>query len=103
MDDAVHGIHVQIVRDEPGPGTLDFMRARFQWLARESLRNDGRIDRLDRDGLKTRPPLFDHFGNTGDGAAGADRGDEKIDFPIGVVPDFLRRGCAVNGRVGRGC
>jgi hypothetical protein len=42
-----------------------------------------------------------HLADAGDGAAGADAGDEDVDRAIGVVPDLLRRGLAVDRRVGR--
>ena len=42
-----------------------------------------------------------HFADAGDRAAGADAGDEDVDLAVGVAPDFLGRGLAVDLRVGR--
>ena len=44
--------------------------------------------------------LLDDFGDAGDGAAGADAGDEDVDLALGVAPDFLGGGGAVDGGVG---
>ena len=49
------------------------------------------------DGLR----CLDDFGNAGDGAAGADARDDKIHLAVGIAPDFLGGGFAMNFRVGR--
>ena len=49
---------------------------------------------------KRRLARLQHLPDAGDGAAGADAGDEEIDIAAGVVPDFLRRGAAVNFGIG---
>ena len=41
-----------------------------------------------------------HLADAGDGAAGADAGDEHVDFAVRVVPDLLGRRAAVDLRVG---
>ena len=42
-----------------------------------------------------------HLAHAGDGAAGADAGDEDVDLAVGVAPDLLGGGVAVDLRVGR--
>ena len=39
---------------------------------------------------------LEHLGHAGDGAAGADAGDDDVHPAVGVVPDLLRRGLAVD-------
>ena len=45
-------------------------------------------------------PRLQHLADAGDRAAGADAGDEDVDLAIGVVPDFLGRGPAMDLRIG---
>ena len=40
-------------------------------------------------------------GDAGDGAAGADAGDQDIHLAVGVIPDFRAGGLFVDGRIGR--
>ena len=49
---------------------------------------------------KRRLARLQHLPDAGDGAAGADAGDEVVDIAAGVVPDFLGRGAAVNFGIG---
>ena len=43
---------------------------------------------------------LEHLADAGDGAAGADAGDEDVDLAVGVVPDLLGGGRAVDLGVG---
>ncbi len=61
---------------------------------------DGRVLRLDRDHAHARLAALQYLADAGDRSAGADAGDDNIDFAVGVVPDFLRRRAAVNFRIG---
>src|SRR5262249_24035876 len=74
----VDDLHVQQVGDEAGAESLNRVPAGLELLAVHSLRNDGAVDRLDGDRLKARLTRFDDFADAGDGAAGADAGDEDI-------------------------
>ena len=70
-------------------------------LAGEFLGDDRAFLRLDGDGddfLALR--VLDVARHAGDGAAGADAGDEHVDGAIGVVPDFGAGGLLVDGRIG---
>ncbi len=58
---AVGIFQVEIVRNEPGARSLNLVRAGFEFFSGESLRNDRRIRRLDRNGLKLRLALLDHL------------------------------------------
>ena len=53
----------------------------------------------ERSGLPLR--LLDVAGDAGDGAAGADAGDQHVDLAVGVVPDLRAGGLLVDRRVGR--
>ena len=44
---------------------------------------------------------LEHLADAGDRAAGADAGDEDVDLAVGVVPDLLGGGLAVDLRIGR--
>ena len=44
---------------------------------------------------------LEHLADAGDGAAGADAGDDDVDLAVGVVPDLLGGGLAVDLGVGR--
>ena len=56
---------------------------------------------LNGEGQEFRFSAFDHFGDAGQGAAGADADDRRVDTALGIVPDFLGRGEAVNLGIGR--
>ncbi len=56
--------------------------------------------RFDRDDAQRGLARFEDLSDAGDGAAGADAGNEVVDVAAGVVPDFLRRGAAVNFGIG---
>ena len=49
------------------------------------------------DGLR----CFQHLADARDGSSGADSGDDDVDLAIGVAPDLLGGGGAVDRRVGR--
>ena len=57
--------------------------------------------RLDGDALEAGLARLDHLAHAGDGAAGADAGDQDVDLAVGVAPDLLGGGPAVDLRVGR--
>ena len=48
--------------------------------------------------LHARLAALEHFAHAGDRAAGADAGDDDVDLAVGVAPDFLGRGLAVDLR-----
>ena len=81
--------------NKAGADALDRVRA---FLAAGQHRRRGRLhgDELDR-GLA----LLEDLRDTGNGAAGADSGDEDVDLAVGVVPHFFGGGGAVDRRVGR--
>ena len=60
----------------------------------------GTFLRLHGDDPQRRLAGFEHLPHPGNGAAGADAGHEVIDVAAGIVPDFLRRGTAVNFGIG---
>ena len=100
-DDFVDDIEVEVIGDKAGTGSLNFVGAWFYGLAGAGLGDDGGILGFDRDGAEGFFTGFNDFGNTGDGASGADSGDKDIDQAIGIGPDFFRGGFFVNGGVGR--
>ena len=61
---------------------------------------DRGLFRLDRDHPQIGIALLEHAADAGQGASGADPAHHHIDPPIGVAPDFLGRGLAVDLRVG---
>src|SRR5436190_827398 len=74
--------------------------ARFQFLAVHLLSDDRAGDGLHGDRLEARLPLLDDLAHAGDRAAGADAGDEEINFAIRVIPDLLGCRAPVDLRVG---
>ncbi len=60
-----------------------------------------RILGLDSNHLEGWLTCLDDLTNAGNGAAGANAGNQDVCFAIGIVPDFLSRGKAVNFRVSR--
>jgi hypothetical protein len=102
----VHLLHpvdqrqVEGVRDEAGADALDLVRAGFQFLTGELLRNDRAFLRFDGDGQEVATlGVLDEPRNAGDGAAGADAGNQHVDVAIGVLPDLGSGGGFVNRRV----
>ena len=100
VNDLVDDVRVQVLGDEAGADPLDLVTAGLERLALHLLRDDRRGDRLDRDRLEARLARLDDLGHAGDRAAGADAGDEDVDLAVGVLPDFLGGGRAVDLRVG---
>ncbi len=94
-DDLVDQIQVKHRRDEPGADALDRVGS---LLTAGQHRRRGRFHGHE---LHRGLAFLDDLGHTGDSAAGADSGHEDVDLPVGVAPDLLRGGFAVNGRVGR--
>ncbi len=81
---------MQILRNKLRPsGPLNFVRARLDRFPFFGLGDDRRIGRLDGDGFEIGIALLDHPRHAGDGPAGADGGDDRIDVAVGVAPDFL--------------
>ena len=78
---------------KPAPMPLDLVRARFQLFTGQRPADDRRVGRLDRhgsDGLAFG--VLDVAADAGQRAAGADAGDEHVDFTVGVFPDFRAGG-----------
>ena len=61
---------------------------------------DRGLGRLDADDLHAGLALLEHLAHTRDGAARADAGHDDVDGAVGVRPDLLGGGLAVDGRVG---
>src|SRR5262249_20082455 len=101
LDDFVDHVQVEDGGGEAGAETLDLVLARLHLLAVHLLRDYRAVDRLDGDGLEGGLALFDDFGNAGDGSPDADAGDQDVYLALGVIPDFLGGGAAVDLRVGR--
>ena len=76
------------------------MRARFERLAGESLRDDRGILRLNCDGLEGRLAPLEHFTTAGQGATGAHGRDQNINLALGVFPNLLRRSLPMDVGVG---
>src|SRR6185369_9049864 len=93
-------LQVKVFGNEPGARALNLVRAWFQGLPGESLRNHRRIFGFDFDRLEGGFAGFDDFIAAGNGTAGADGGDEDIDLAGGIIPDFLGGGFAMDFRVG---
>ena len=99
-ENLVDRIKVEVAGDESRTGSLDLVGARLHGLAGTCLGDDRGVLGLHRDGLEARLALLDHFGDAGDGAAGADCGDKDVDLAVGVLPDLLGGGLGVDGGVG---
>src|SRR4029077_7879716 len=93
LDDLGNVVGAEDFGNEAGADALNFMRAG------SATRKDCAFFRFDCDGLEARLFRTDVFGHAGDGAAGADTGDEDIDLAVGVFPDFRAGGFEVNLRV----
>ena len=92
---------MEIARDKARAGALNLVRAGRQLVAGQCLRDHRRVGRLHRDGLKRRLARLDHFTAAGERATGAHAGHDDVDCAVGVVPDFLGGGLAMNLQVGR--
>src|SRR5215468_1794092 len=93
QDDLVEQLGVEHVRDEPRTQTLDLV------LAGRLARDHGAVRRLDGDRLEARLARLDHLGHTGDRAPRPDAGDQGVDLSVGVAPDLLGGGAAMDLRV----
>ena len=94
LDDLVEDLGVEDVGDEVAP---------MPWILCGPGWPPLRIGapRLDGDDLHVGLAGLDHLADAGDGAAGADAGDEDVDLAVGVLPDLLGRRLAVDLGVGR--
>ena len=93
VDDLVVDRRVEDLGDEVGADALDLVRA-----GRAAV-EDRRLLRLDGDDLHVGLARLEDLADAGDGAAGADAGDEDVDLAVGVLPDLLGGGLAVDLRV----
>src|SRR5208337_2846510 len=99
--DRVDELEVEHIRHKARADALDLVRTGLQRLAGALLGEHGARGRLDRDRLDRLAlgPL-DEARDAGDGAAGADAGDEDVDRALGVVPDLRAGGLFVDRGVG---
>src|SRR5262245_14514353 len=97
----VHHVEVKHAGDEARADTLNIVLAWLHFLALHLLRYHRARDGLDSDGLEARPALLDDLGDARDGAARADAGYENVRLAVGIVPDFLRGGAAMDLGIGR--
>src|SRR5688572_13235234 len=81
---------VKILRDETRTRALNLVRTGLHWLTSERLRNNGRIFRLDRDGLEGSLLRLDDFAATSDRSTSANRCDQNINLAVRVIPEFHR-------------
>ncbi len=91
--DLVHHGRVVGLGDEARANALDLVAACR--LARQDLG----LGRLDGDALDGGLLLLQELGRAGDGAAGADARDHKVDGALGVTPDLGAGGLVVGARV----
>src|SRR6478736_5226558 len=94
VDDLVVDVGVEDLRDEVRPDALDLVRAGLAAV------EDRRLGRLDAHDLHAGLALLEHLADARDRAAGADARDEDVDAAVGVRPDLLGGGAAVDLRVG---
>ena len=94
-DDLVIDLRVEHSRHKAGTDALDWVRPLLP------ARQHRRGIRLDGHHLERRLARLDHLAHAGDRAAGADAGNQVVDLAVGVAPDFLGRGAAVDLGVGR--
>ena len=94
LDDFVDELGVEDAGDESRAEALNLVRAGLAAGEHRAVR------RLHGDGLELGLARLDVAGDAGDGAAGADAGDEDVDLAVGVFPDFRAGGAEVNGGVG---
>src|SRR5439155_23879311 len=92
---------VQVSWDESRPCSLNFVLARLQGLPGQTLRNDGRILRLDSNRLERWFAGLDNLVTASDGSTRTDCGNQDVHLAIGVSPDFFGRRFPMNFRIGR--
>src|SRR5262249_40002227 len=73
-----------------GADALDLGRARRELLALQCLGDDRAARRLDGNGPEAGLALLDHFSDAGNGAAGADAGDQNVRLAVRIVPGLFR-------------
>ena len=94
VDDLVVDRRVEDLGHEVGADALDLVRAGGAAV------EDRRLRGLDADDLDAGLAGLEHLADAGDGAAGADARDEDVDLAVGVRPDLLGGGRAVDLGVG---
>ena len=99
-DNLIHDLQVEVLGYEAGPGALNLVRSRFEGLL-PGLGNHRRVLGFHGNGLEGLPAGLDHFAHPGKGAAGADCRNEDVGLAVGIVPDFLGGGFAVDFGIGR--
>src|SRR5699024_4037346 len=90
VDDLVVDGGVEDLRHEVRPESLDLVRSGFSAVEDRGFR------RLDSDDLYAGLAFLEYLAHAGDGAAGADPGDDDVDGAVGVPPDLFRGGLAVH-------
>src|SRR5208337_100116 len=86
---------VEDARHKAGADPLNLMRSRL------SARQDRRFFRFHGNHFEAWLARLQHLPNASDRAARPDTGNDYVDRPLRVVPDFLGRGPPVNLRIGR--
>src|SRR5699024_1009570 len=94
VDDLVVDLAVQDAWHEVRPEALDLVRAGLAAVEDRGLLG------LDGDDLHPGLALLEHLAHAADGPAGADPGDHGVDRAVGVRPDLLGGGAAVDLDVG---
>ena len=94
LDDLVDEAGLEDVGDEAGADALQGVGAWF--AAGEDVAGFG----FDGDHADGGVAGFEHLADAGEGSAGADAADDGVHVAVGVVPDFLGGGFAVDGGVG---
>ena len=89
---------VQHVGDEAGADPLDVVLAGLQRLAGQSLGDHRAGGRLDGDHLDAGFVRLERLADAGDRAAGAHAGHDDVDRAVGVAPDLLGGGLAMDLR-----
>src|SRR6478735_4397012 len=93
VDHLVVDGRVEDLGNEVGADALDLVRA-----GGAAVEDRGLLG-LDGDDLHAGFAGLEHLADTGDGATGADAGDDDVDLAVGVLPDLLGGGPAVDLRV----
>src|SRR5699024_6257282 len=94
VDHLVVGLAVQAAGHEVPPQALGLVGAGLAAV------EDRGLFRLDGEDLDLGLALLEHLADTPDGATGADAGDHGVDAPLGVVPELLGGGAAMDIDVG---
>ena len=86
---------IQIAGDKSSSNSLDFVRSG------RSTANHRAVLGFDRNDFEIRVPLFDDLAYSRDGSSGSDAGNNGINIPVGIAPDFLGGCVTVDLGVGR--